>query len=118
MAELVAVVAERQRLRQVVGQRLEAAEVAFPVHVGEVAEAHPFSVALVPEAQGVARETGGGHLVPQLPRAGGRGEGEDAGGGLVGGHRRRSKSGAWPEAAARCWMHVRIAEFVIYTTVS
>ena len=54
-AELVAVIAQRQRLRQVVGQRLEAAEMRFPVVI-ELAEADAIGPALVEEARDRRRE--------------------------------------------------------------
>src|SRR5581483_489426 len=46
--ELVPVVAERERLAQVVGQRLEEREVALPLFVVERSEADPLRPALVP----------------------------------------------------------------------
>ena len=47
--ELMAVVAQRQRLREIVGQRLEAAEMADPLLVVERGEADRFGRAVVAE---------------------------------------------------------------------
>ena len=58
-AELMAVVAQRQRLREVVGQRLEAAEVALPLGVGEGVEPDARGPALVAEAEPVAGKSAG-----------------------------------------------------------
>ena len=58
-AELVAVVPERERLREVLAQGLEAGEGALPFAVVERAEADPLGPALVAETQRVPREAGG-----------------------------------------------------------
>ena len=65
-AELVAVVAQRQRLGQAAGQRLEAAEVGDPVGVVEAVEAEPRRPAVVAEAQAGLGKGGGADRIVEL----------------------------------------------------
>ncbi len=58
-AELVAVVAQRQRLGEAAGKRREAAEMVEPVGVGEGVEADPRGPAPVAEAQARLGKVGG-----------------------------------------------------------
>jgi hypothetical protein len=78
-AELMAVIAQRQRLREIVGQRLETGEMAQPLGVAQPAEAHRCRPALVAEAELLTRE---------IRRSDGIGqpgsEGQDSGIGPVG----------------------------------
>ena len=61
--ELVTVVAQRQRLRQVAGERLEAGEVRLPLGVGERVETDGGGVSLVAEAEHTPGERGRRDLV-------------------------------------------------------
>ena len=54
--ELVAVIPQRQRLRQVAGQGSEPAEVIQPALVRQLAKPHGAGPAIVAEAQDMARE--------------------------------------------------------------
>jgi hypothetical protein len=64
-AELVAVVPERERLRQVVRQRLEPREVADPVRVGQLGKPDRARPAVVAEAQLGFREIRRGHRIAE-----------------------------------------------------
>ena len=72
-AELVAVVAQRQRRREAAGQRLEAAEMADPVRVGEAVEADARRPAIVAEAKSRLREEGRARRGRRSLRPGARG---------------------------------------------
>jgi hypothetical protein len=55
----MAVIAQRQRLLQIVGQRLEPAETAPPLIVAKLAQSHRPGPAIVPETENRLREIGG-----------------------------------------------------------
>ena len=57
-AELVAVIAQRERLRQRAGQRREAAEMAHPLRLAQPGQADLRGGAVVAKAQGGLRERG------------------------------------------------------------
>ena len=67
-AELVAVIAQRQRLGQRARQRLEAAEVRDPLLVGQARQPHFGRRAVVAEAQDRRREVGGGDAIVEARR--------------------------------------------------
>ena len=62
-AELMPVIAQRQRLWECAGQRLEAAEMSNPFVVAERVEAHARRPSLVSKAQNVVGEARRGHFV-------------------------------------------------------
>ena len=65
VAELVAVIAQRQRLGQIAGQRLETAEMADPFGIAQPGETDRLVPAVVAEAQLMAREVGRAHGIGQ-----------------------------------------------------
>ncbi len=65
MAELVAVIAQRQRARQIAFERRELGEVADPLRIVQTAKAHRSGPALIAEAQPGIRKIGGLHFVTQ-----------------------------------------------------
>ncbi len=72
-AELVAVIAERERLRQAAGQRREAGEMRDPVGIAQALEADRRRGAVVPEAEDRLRKVGGADGIVELRTEGGDG---------------------------------------------